>query len=91
MLNSSVVHWYLGTHAYRYARGYAMLDPVYLRKIPVPDPSRISPSHFNKIVRLVEKRIETSDISLDAEIDSLVLDAYSLTSADRELLGVERE
>jgi len=91
VLNSSVVHWYLGTHAYRFARGYVKLDPAYLRKVPVPDPSRISPSHFNQIVSLVDSRIKTGDMSVDTEIDNLVLDAYSLTSADRKLLGVEAD
>ncbi len=89
VLNSSVVHWYLGTHAYRFARGYVKLDPAYLRKVPVPDPSRISPAHFNQIVRLVDRRIKTNNMNLEVEIDKLVLDTYKLTLADRKLLGLE--
>jgi len=89
VLNSSVVHWYLGSHAYRFSRGYVMLDPAYIRKIPVPDPSKTPPSNFNKIVRLIDKRIKSGDISLDALIDKLVLDAYNLSSADRRLVSME--
>jgi tRNA1(Val) A37 N6-methylase TrmN6 len=89
VLNSSIVHWYLGIHGYRFSRGYVMLDPVYLRKIPVPDPSRISPSYFNQILKLVDRRMETGNITLEDEIDELVLDAYGLNMAERKLLGIE--
>jgi hypothetical protein len=89
VLNSSVVHWYLGTHAYRFSRGYVKLDPTYLRKIPVPDPARISPSLFNEIIALVAKRIKTNNTSVEFEIDALVLDAYGLSAAERSLLEVE--
>ncbi len=88
VLNSSVVHWYLGTHAYRFSRGYVMLEPAYLREVPVPDPSRISPTNFSKIVKLVDKRIKTGNITLDVEIDKLVLDAYNLSSVERKTLNI---
>lgn len=91
VLNSSVVHWYLGIHAHRFSRGYVVLDLAYVRKIPVPDPSRISPSHFNEIVRLVEKRIKTRNMSLDAKINKCVLNLYNLTSADLKLMGIEED
>ncbi|MHC4476424.1 MAG: Eco57I restriction-modification methylase domain-containing protein [Planctomycetota bacterium] len=87
-LNSSIVHWYLGTHAYRFSRGYVKLDPRYLSEVPVPDPSRVKPSEFRRIVSLVDERIETGSLDLDGKIDKLVLDTYGLTSAERELLGV---
>ena len=87
VLNSSVVHWYLGTHAYRFSRGYVMLDPVYLRSVPVPDPSKVSPLLFKKIVNLVDTRIKTRKMNLDIEIDKLVLEAYGLTTAERKMVG----
>jgi hypothetical protein len=89
VLNSSVVHWYLGTHAYRFSRGYVKLDPAYLRRVPVPDPSKVNPSHLKKIVSLVNEIIKTKKVSLSVEIDKLVLEAYGLTSNERALLGEE--
>ncbi len=89
VLNSSVVHWYLGTHAYRFSRGYVMLDPAYLRDVPVPDPSKIPPLLFKKIVNIVDSRIKTKKMNLDIEIDKLVLEAYQLTSDERAIIGVE--
>jgi len=89
VLNSSVVHWYLGTHAYRFSRGYVKLDPIYLRGVPVPDPSKVSPLLFKKIVNLVDTRIKTRKMNLDIEIDKLVLEAYGLTAAERKIVGAE--
>lgn len=91
VLNSSVVHWYLGTHAYRFSRGYVKLDPAYLRGIPVPDPSKISPAYLKRIISLVDERIKKKKMSLDGKIDQLVLEIYGLNSAERALLGAERK
>ena len=88
VLNSSVVHWHLGTHAYRYSRGYVVLEPGYVSKIPVPNPSKVSPTVFAKIIGLVDKRIETGDILLEKEIDKLILEAYGLDQTEKKLLGV---
>jgi hypothetical protein len=89
VLNSSVVHWYLGSHAYRFSRGYVKLDPTYVKKIPVPDPSKVSPTLFNKIISLVNKRLKTDDAKVEDEIDNLVRDIYGLSSAECQLLNVE--
>jgi len=89
VLNSSVVHWYLGTHAYRFSRGYVKLDPAYLRGVPVPDPLKLHLAHLKKITRLVDDRIRTKKTDIDVEIDELVLQAYGLTSAERALIGAE--
>jgi hypothetical protein len=91
VMNSSVVHWYLGTHASRFSRGYVKLDPAYLRGIPVPDPSKISPAYLKRIISLVDERIKKKKMSLDGEIDQLVLEIYGLSSAELALLGVERK
>lgn len=87
VLNSSVVHWYLGAHAYRFSRGYVMLDPKYLRTVPVPDPSRVAPDLLNRLVSLVQERIDQGDARLEDEIDRLVIEAYGLGAADLALLG----
>jgi len=87
VLNSSVVHWYLGTHGYRYSRGYLVLEPRYLKEVPVPDPSKISPDKIQKIIRLVDKRIQSGNQNLDKNIDDLVLECYGLSTNEREFLG----
>jgi hypothetical protein len=86
VLNSSIVHWFLSTHAYRYSRGYVMLDPQYLRKIPVPNPSKISSLLFNKILQLVNERMKRGDESLDSNIDELVLKCYNLGQDEIDIL-----
>ena len=91
VLNSSVVHWYLGTHAYRFSRGYVKLDPNYVKQIPVPDPSKVSPNLFAKIVNLVDKRLKTEDTAIEDQIDKLVLEMYGLSSAEVQLLGAGSE
>jgi tRNA1(Val) A37 N6-methylase TrmN6 len=89
VLNSSVVHWYLGSHAYRFSHGYVKLDPNYVKKIPVPDPSKVSPTLFTKIISLVNKRLKTDDAKVEDEIDNLVRDIYGLSSSECQLLNVE--
>jgi tRNA1(Val) A37 N6-methylase TrmN6 len=89
VLNSSVVHWYLGTHAYRFSRGYVKLDPKYLRSVPVPDPSKVPPTDLTRIVELVSERMVTANTALDSRIDELVLNAYGMTARERTLLGAE--
>ncbi len=89
VLNSSVVHWYLGSHAYRFSRGYVMLDPKYMRHIPVPDPSKVAPTLFVKIIDLVDERMKGGDAELEKKIDALILETYGLDLAERELLGAE--
>ena len=88
VLNSTVVHWYLGTHAYRYSHGYVKLDPAYLENVPVPDLARTPPSDFQKIVRMVEERIRTGNAGIDKKIDESVLEVYGLSASERSALGI---
>ena len=89
VLNSSIVHWYLGSHAYRYSKGYVKLDPNYVKKIPVPDPSKISPTLFKKIINLVNKRLQTDDAKYEDQIDIIVREIYGLSSDEFQLLNSE--
>jgi len=89
VLNSSVVYWYIGTHAYRYSRGYVMLDPKYVKHIPVPDPSRVAPTLVARLIALVDKRVKTGDIAIEEKIDEIALDAYGLSQAERNLLRAD--
>lgn len=91
VLNSSVVYWYIGTHAYRYSQGYVMLEPKYVKHIPVPDPSKVSPVLVARLIALVEKRIKTGDIAIEKEIDEISLDAYGLSQAERKILYADAQ
>jgi len=86
VLNSAVAHWYLRTHAYRFAEGYVKLDPAYLRRLPVPSPTAVDPVFFRRIAALVQRRVESGNTEIEEKIDALVLDAYGLSRADRDLL-----
>jgi len=87
VLNSSVVHWYLGSHAYRFSEGYVQLDPKYVRAIPVPDPSRLASALRTRIVELVDRRLESESLELERELDCLVLEAYGLDSGEKALVA----
>ncbi|MCK4374500.1 MAG: N-6 DNA methylase, partial [Candidatus Brocadiae bacterium] len=89
VLNSSVAHWYLTTHAHRFSRGYVKVEPATLKNFGVPDPARIPSGDFARIVELVKKRIESRDRRVEGEIDTMVLQAYGLTAAERQVIGAE--
>ncbi|MGZ5551896.1 MAG: N-6 DNA methylase, partial [Nitrososphaeraceae archaeon] len=38
ILNSAVCFWYLLSHAPKYQHGFAMLEPTYLKNLPIPTP-----------------------------------------------------
>ena len=87
-LNSSVIHWYLTSHSYRYQRGYVKLEPAYLNRIPVPNPSEVESIIFMKIKKLVEKRLSIPEgVDTEYEIDSLITDIYGLSKNERKQIA----
>lgn len=89
VLNSSVVHWYLGSHAYRFSRGYVKLDPKYVSQIPVPDPSLVPPTCLKNIIELVDNRINTGNPTIENKIDKEIINLYALNSSEIKLLKGE--
>lgn len=77
ILNSSPAFWYISTYSFRYGGGYNRLEVGTLRKIPVPDPTRIAANlldHFVELVKLAHEGTERTKIEL--EIDQLACEFY---------------
>ena len=92
VLNSTPCYWYIATHSHVYRGGYVMLEPVTLKKTPVPDPARVSPAIKRRILALVDERLSLSGIAavdVEKQIDRLVADLYGLSSQERRALGME--
>lgn len=92
VLNSSSCYWHIATHSHTYKGGYVMLEPKTLKKTPVPDPNKISPSVMRRVLYLVDKRLLVSEsvaLAIEKEIDELIADLYGLSSKERCALGME--
>jgi hypothetical protein len=90
VLNSTVVQWQLATTSHRYSRGYVMLEKKTLSGLRVPDPSAVQPTLLNRMLRLVNRRLQnTQATDIEKEIDRLVADAYGLTAPERHEIGFE--
>jgi len=88
ILNSSICYWYISTHSHKVSRGYTMLEPDTLNRVPIPDPARTSSTVMQKLLSLVDNRINerpsTKDATdLEREIDDLVADIYGLTPSEK--------
>src|SRR5205807_7238542 len=90
VLNSTVVHWQLATTSHRYSRGYVMLEKKTLSGLRVPDPSELQPTLLNRILRMVNQRLQNIQATeIEKEIDRLVADAYGLTPPERQEIGLD--
>lgn len=92
VLNSSLVHWFLGQAAPTSGMGTLRWKKVYVETIPVP---RISAEEQRPFVDLVDRILAAKDGDPDADteeweraIDRLVYDLYGLT--EEEDTAVER-
>jgi hypothetical protein len=68
-----------------------MLEVNTLKKTPVPNPIDVSNSTMNKIINLVNDRLNLTGyeaVKLEREIDNLVADLYLLSEKEKEVLGL---
>ncbi len=94
ILNSSVCFWYMLSHAPKYQNGYAMLEPKYLKNLPVPDPLSQNTSRIKvlQIISLVKERMIAKEFKLiliEKEIDKIVADLFNLSKREKEYLNIE--
>jgi hypothetical protein len=84
VLNSSVVQWFIQTHAPKYAHGYNRIEVALLRDIPVPNPAGISSSQFNDIVKYVDRLSGRNPSKEDNDqLDELISNLYGLLPDER--------
>jgi len=91
ILNSTPCFWLITQAAHRYSRGYSRLEVATLKRTQVPDPAGIDRNLVREIVRLVNKRLESTRAQtseVERTLDERVADAYALSSADRRLVGM---
>ena len=67
VLNSSVAHWFINSHAPKYSRGYNRIEVALLKKVPVPDPSQIKPGTLKEIVGLFDQISSREDSDLEVK------------------------
>ena len=92
ILNSTVCFRWISEQAHKYRSGYSVLEVATLRNVPVPDPKAVSPNVMRQLLNLVHQRLTGTDaqlISIEQDIDSIVLDLYGLTRLERQALGLE--
>lgn len=86
VLNSSVFQWYMRSFAPKYGRGYTRLEVGFLSAFPVPDPTRIPPGEWNRLMDLVERASSGGDPMVDRQISTLVESFYQLDESEVALL-----
>jgi len=83
ILNSTVCYRYISENASKYGHRYTMLEPLRLLDTPVPDPKNVDPTVFNRLILLVDIRLEALGqriIQVEKEIDEIVSGLYGLNS-----------
>ncbi|MCK9611566.1 MAG: N-6 DNA methylase [Bacteroidales bacterium] len=94
ILNSTVCLWYLISHAPKYQNGFAMLEPTYIKGLPIPSPFQEDTNKrklVQDVLNLVKKRIisnEFESLGLEKQIDSTVAELYNLTSTEKSFLNI---
>lgn len=84
ILNSPMGYWQITHLSDRYSRGYAMLEPKTLRRLRVPDPSRIPSDVFVRIQSLTRDLIMRKRAAdTERALHGAILDLYKLTDAER--------
>lgn len=92
IFNSSACFWYISTHSHKYGGGYSMLEVKTLKNTPVPDPNNVSIGELNRIVQLVDDRMNASGydaVIIDRKIDKVIANLYNLSEKDLITLGME--
>lgn len=92
VLNSSPCHWYISNHSHRYRESYVMLEPRTLKLTPVPPPKDVPHAIMNKLLSLVDLRLETDGLEArqtETELDKIIANLYQLTDTERLVIGME--
>jgi hypothetical protein len=86
LLNSSVGHWYLSTHAPKYGGGYNRVEVSLLRGMPVPNPADVHPSVLRELIEIVDKagRDDFSQTE-NQKLERIVADLYNLSPVERRI------
>ncbi len=91
VLNSSPCHWYISNHSHIYRKRYVMLEPRTLNQTPVPSPENVPHSVMNKLLGLVDLRLETEGLKarqIENEIDEIIANLYQLTDTEKLVIGM---
>ncbi len=62
------------------------MEVGFLSAFPVPDPTRIPPGEWNRLMELVEQATNGTEPSVDREISALVESFYQLDESEVALL-----
>ena len=91
ILNSSAISWFIDLNARKYRSQYNKLGVALLRRVPIPDLSRISLSTLQQIISLSREVIfgsNNSSLDLSLQLDQLVLqDCYRLSDSEISLVA----
>ena len=90
ILNSSATAWFINLNARKYRNGYNKIGVRLLRRLPIPDLSRVPNTSIQRTIDLVRKLIgpyQEFDYDLASSIDDLVLsELYFLSDDDIRVL-----
>lgn len=92
IFNSSVCFWYLLNHAPKYQHGYAMLEPKYLKDLPVPSHKEIDKLKLKKIISLGKEMILgdlAASLGVEKKLEKLIAEIYGLSTEENLFLGLE--
>ncbi len=68
-----------------------MLEPRTLNQTPVPSPENVPHSVMNKLLGLVDLRLETEGLKarqIENEIDEIIANLYQLTDTEKLVIGM---
>ena len=68
-----------------------MLESRTLKQTPVPSPENVPHSVMNKLLSLVDLRLETEGLKarqIETELDEIVANLYQLTDTEKILIGM---
>ncbi len=90
VLNSSASAWFLDMNSRKYRDGYNKIGVALLRRLPIPDLSRVSQVHVRMVIASVRELLNSpEDVNLhaDATLDDFVLrELYDLSEEEIALL-----
>lgn len=90
VMNSAVGHWQLASSSHKYSRGYLKLEVMTLRDFRMPDPASLASTITRRIVRLVDKLVESpEDQKAMVELDLVVGAAFGLSTDQLSVVGVD--
>ena len=89
ILNSDIGAWLISSYSDKYSKGYARLEVGTLKKIPVPNPAKVSPYILSKIIDLTTQQVKKKyNIEIDVEIGHLISEIYHLSNHELSEIGL---